>query len=188
MQQFAQTGTRGSKMNRGLLIVLISLIAAGCGSGTSEPQSKSSMQLQSQSFAANQAIPDRFSAYGQNISPQLTWTTPPAGTQSLVLLVEDPDAPRPQPFVHWLLYNIPVSANGIEEGRIPDGAFVGKNDAGMEGYYGPRPPSGSHHYHFKLFAVDRQLSLTQGANKEDVMKAINYHTIGEGELIGIYSR
>ena len=186
MQQVASMG-QGLSMRVVAAVFLIACLGAGCGSGTPEPASNVSMELKSNSFEDGKAIPDKYSSYGSNISPELSWTAPPVGTKSLVLLVEDPDAPRPLPFVHWLIYNISPTTYSIEEGRTPEEALVGKNDSGTAEYFGPKPPNGTHHYHFKIFAVDEPLNLASGASKEDVMKAINYHTLGHGEIIGLYS-
>lgn len=89
--------------------------------------------------------------------------------------------------MHWLVFNIPASTSSIAEGQTPEGATDGQNDAGSTAYYGPKPPSGTHHYHFKLFAIDQQLTLSQGASKGEVMKAIDGHTLATAELIGTYS-
>ena len=145
------------------------------------------MRVTSTSFPAGQAIPDKYSAYGSNVSPQLSWSEAPPGTKTFVLLVEDPDAPRPTPFVHWLVYNIPVSTTSVNEGQPISGGTQGNNDNGQPAYYGPKPPSGNHHYHFKVFAVDEALNLNRGAGKDDVMKAISGHTLAQGELVGTYA-
>lgn len=153
-----------------------------------EPQVKTAMELRSSSFVGNEAIPAKYSSYGENVSPELSWTKPPEGTKSLVLLVEDPDAPKVTPFVHWLVYDIPPSDDSVDEGRAPAGSTVGQNDNGTEGYFGPKPPSGSHHYHFRLYAVDRRLGLPAGETKDQVLKQIDGHTLGQGELVATYSR
>ena len=164
-------------------------VMVGCGKGTASPEPKPNvtMRLTSASFEAGQPIPEKYSAYGENVSPQLSWSGASKGTQCFVLLVEDPDAPRPDPFVHWLIFNIPPSATSIPEGQAPEGATDGQNDAQSTAYYGPKPPSGTHHYHFKLYAIDQKLTLSQGANKAEVMKAIEGHTLASAELIGTYS-
>lgn len=170
-------------------LLLCGITLVGCGKGTAYPEPKPNvtMQFSSTSFAEGQAIPEKYSAYGENVSPQLSWSKAPEGTRSLVLLVEDPDAPRPDPFVHWLVFNIPASTSNIAEGQIPEGVTDGRNDADSTAYYGPKPPSGTDHYHFKLFAIDQQLTLSQGASKAEVMKAIDGHTLATAELIGSYS-
>jgi hypothetical protein len=143
------------------------------------------MQVSSSAFADNGTIPVVFTGDGANISPPIAWSKPPAGAQSVVLLVEDPDAPM-RTFVHWLLFNIPPGVTEIAQGSAPAGAAAAINDAGEAGYFGPKPPSGAHHYHFKVMALDTTLPLGAGAAKDDVLKAMAGHVIGEGELVGIY--
>jgi len=180
-----------SKKERAMKFSAIALLAtaccllASCRSGVPEPKVPLNMQLRSDSFSPGQPIPDKYSAYGASVSPQLTWSNIPDRTKSFVLLVEDPDAPKATPFVHWLAYDIPASEISIAEGQQPQGT-PGKNDRGSTSYYGPKPPSGTHHYHFKIFALDAQLSLPSGADKDAVMKAMAGHTLGEAELIGTY--
>ena len=166
--------------------LLAGLWVIGCSSSQAEPEAKATMNLNSTSFFPGSRIPDKYSAYGQNVSPELSWSDVPQGTQSLVLLVEDPDAPKSQPFVHWLVYNIPTSTDSTSEGHAPAGGLVGKNDNGTDDYFGPKPPSGVHHYHFKVFAIDEKVTLPSGASKNDVMKAIQGHTLGKGEIVGTY--
>lgn len=166
-------------------LTVVALGFAGCARKemAPEPQAKVVMQLTSTSFGSNQAIPVKYTSYGDNVSPQLSWTQPPQGTKSLVLLVEDPDASQ---FVHWLVYNIPASDTAVPEGQSPAGGTGGRNDGGTVGYFGPKPPSGLHHYHFKLYAVDKALSVTPGATRDQVLKEINGHTLGQAELVGTY--
>lgn len=149
--------------------------------------------LTSQSFANNTAIPDRYVARGSNISPQLSWSNLPPGTQELALLVVDPDAPSGD-FVHWIVYGIPTTLPGLEEGvraqSQPDETvpfLQGRNDAGKRGYFGPMPPPGKvHHYHFRLFALDQSLGLPAEANKGELRKALAGHVLAETELVGTY--
>ena len=173
-------------LNAAALFAIVAAVACRSGTGVPEPQTKMNMKLQSASFGDGQPIPDKYSAYGQNVSPQLSWSSPPSGTKSFVLLAEDPDAPSPTPFVHWLVYNIPATELSVDEGHMPQGT-AGKNDHNSTDYFGPRPPSGTHHYHFKVFAIDEQLPLSAGADKNAVMKAISGHTVGQAELVGTYS-
>jgi Raf kinase inhibitor-like YbhB/YbcL family protein len=140
---------------------------------------------------ADAAIPARHTAYGDGISPALRWS-PVNGAVSYVLLVEDPDAPKPQPFVHWLAWNIPPGANELPEGipqtARPDtvqGMCQGLNGQGRAGYFGPRPPQGDkpHHYHFQLFALDRSLSLPDDADRDDVLAAMGGRVLAKGRLL-----
>ncbi len=149
--------------------------------------------LRSPSFGPNESIPVRHTADGDNVSPPLTWEEPPAGTQALALLCEDPDAPMPKPFVHWLLANIQPEQSGrmLSEGvRLIPGGVSGKNSFGRTGYGGPEPPRGhgTHHYHFRLFALDQPLPLREGFSKEELLEAMKDHVIGSSELVGTYRR
>jgi Raf kinase inhibitor-like YbhB/YbcL family protein len=150
--------------------------------------------ITSTSFAGNGTIPTKHADYGEKISPALSWTVPPSA-KSLVVIVEDPDAKEPKPFVHWVLYNLPPSFAALPEAvpgapRLPEfgGALQGRNSRGTIGYFGPRPPKGdpAHHYHFQVFAVDAMLELDPGATASGVVAAMNKHVVGRGELVGLY--
>lgn len=149
------------------------------------------MQLKSSAFNANDLIPSNYTCDGQDISPALSWDAPPAGTQSLVLIVDDPDAPMGT-FVHWVLYNLPPDLQHLPEhvtaANLPNGALQGKNDFNRTRYGGPCPPGGTHRYFFKLYAIDQPLTLPAGATKAQVLKAIEGHTLASTELVGRYSR
>ena len=145
-------------------------------------------------FANGQSIPAKYSCNGKNISPALTWNEPPAGTQSLALIVDDPDAPVGT-WVHWVLYNIPAATLSLQEDlRItgkntdPNAIYIGKNSSGKIGYDGPCPPSGTHRYFFKLYALDTSIDLLPGATKEQVLKEMDGHILAQGELVGTFSR
>ena len=156
-----------------------------------------SFKLTSDAFANGQSIPAKYSCIGKNISPALAWTEPPTGTQSFALIVDDPDAPSPQPWVHWVIYKIPATAPeltaGIPPVARPDGpaeASQGKDSWGSLGYRGPAPPKrhGVHHYHFKLYALDQALDLPPGLEKHELMNAMSGHILGHSELVGTYQR
>lgn len=156
-----------------------------------------SFTVTTQAFGHNQPIPRQFTGDGKNISPSLQWSGAPAETQEFALIVDDPDAPRPQPWVHWVLYKIPAAATALPEGvppsqRLPDppGSLQGRNSWGKIGYGGPEPPKGhgTHHYHFKLYALDTRLALKPGIEKEDLLEAMEGHVLAQGELIGTYER
>jgi hypothetical protein len=122
----------------------------------------------------------------------LAWNDPPAGAASLALIVDDPDAPGGV-WVHWVLYNIPAEARGLPEGvpaqdELPDGSRHGVNSWGRRDYGGPCPPSGTHRYFFKLYALDTMLDLPAGATKEELLAAMQGHILGEAELMGTYTR
>ncbi len=156
--------------------------------------------VSSDAFKEGGAIPKKYSGEGENISPPLQWSGVPAGARELVLIVDDPDAPRKEPFVHWVLYNVPATVNSLKEGvekaaepSSPAGARQGKNSGGEVGYMGPMPPPGHgvHHYHFRLYAIDKALDLKPELQKEQVLAAIHnadVRILAEGELVGTYER
>jgi Raf kinase inhibitor-like YbhB/YbcL family protein len=141
-------------------------------------------------------IPDAQSEYADGISPEISWTRV-EGAKSYALILEDPDAKNVIPFVHWVAYNIPAEVTALPEG-LHDGEqllepariFQGRTSRGTVGYFGPRPPEGDppHHYHFQVFALDRQLNLPPGAVREDVVHAMSGHVLAAGELVGTYQR
>ncbi|HEY9666606.1 MAG TPA: YbhB/YbcL family Raf kinase inhibitor-like protein [Coleofasciculaceae cyanobacterium] len=173
---------------------------ASCNSSTKrltsvQPQTTSvrkTMKLESTAFAANGMIPSVYTCDGQDISPELSWDAPPTGTQSLALIVDDPDAPG-QTFVHWVLYDIPPETHQLPRGvlagsTLKNGGTQGKNDFDNLGYGGPCPPSGIHRYFFKVYALDRELGLKSGATKAQLEAAMSGHILASAELIGRYSR
>lgn len=155
------------------------------------------LTVKSSAFAANKSIPVRYTGDGEDVSPPLSWGDVPTGTKSLALICDDPDAPTPSPWVHWVMYNIGADTAGLGEGvpaaahpSEPAGAAQGVNSFGNTGYGGPAPPKGHglHHYHFKLYALDKDMALDEGLTKEQVLDAIDGHVLGEGELVGTYER
>jgi Raf kinase inhibitor-like YbhB/YbcL family protein len=155
-------------------------------------KSLATMKLESSAFAANQLIPAEFTCDGKDLSPPLTWDEPPEGTRSLALIMDDPDAPG-RTFVHWVLYNLPPQTRQLPKGvphqvTLAEGGMQGKSDFGRYGYGGPCPPSGTHRYFFKLYALDATIDLATGATKPDVLKAIDGRVLATAELVGHYSR
>jgi len=144
------------------------------------------MELSSPAFASGGKIPASHTCDGDDMSPLLRITNVPDGTQALALVMDDPDAPMGT-FDHWLVWNIPPDTTGIPEGTEPEGV-QGKTDFGKLGYGGPCPPSGTHTYRFKLYALDQQLDLPQGANKEQLSRAMEGHVLAQAVLKGNYSR
>lgn len=151
------------------------------------------MRLTSSAFQDGERIPTRYTCEGEDISPELSWEGTPVGTTSLALIVHDPDAPRTNGFTHWMLYNVPANVTEIPE-NIPEGPRVsglgmqGKNDAGKIGYMGPCPPSGTHRYFIRLFALEGELKLAPAASAEEVQSAIHDHILEQAELMGTYAR
>lgn len=150
-----------------------------------------SLTVQSPAFTEGHAIPIRHTGDGEDLSPPLSWSPLPKGTRELVLIVDDPDAPSEEPWVHWLVYNIPATTDAIAEGHpFPEGSAHGLNSWGTPAYRGPAPPKGHgvHHYHFKLYALDAPLGLEPGLDKRSLMNAMSGHILGHGELVGTYRR
>ncbi len=154
------------------------------------------MNLTSPAFQPNAAIPARFTCDGADVSPELNWSDLPAGTKSLVLIVDDPDAPDPRAprmtWVHWVLYNLPPTAAGLPEAvasaALPAGTGEGLNDWGRTGYGGPCPPIGRHRYFHKLYALDTLLPDLGKPTKAALEKAMSGHILAKAELIGAYQR
>jgi Raf kinase inhibitor-like YbhB/YbcL family protein len=144
------------------------------------------LRITSPSFKNGASVLSRFSREGGNSSPPLRIESPPANAKSLVLIVDDPDAPGGL-FTHWLVWNIDPKTSTIAERNTPKGATEGTNDFGEVGYGGPQPPSGTHRYYFKIFALDKQLDLPAGAKRRDLDKAMKGHVIAQGQLLGRYS-
>lgn len=146
------------------------------------------LSLSSKAFAPGQSIPSKYSCVGRNISPDLAWTGAPDATQSFALIVDDPDASMGT-WVHWVAFNIPTTTAGIPEAvQFNDGSVTGKNSSGHLSYDGPCPPSGTHRYFFKLYALDTMLTLSAGANKDQLLKAMEGHILAQGELMGTFSK
>ncbi|MCS7046079.1 MAG: YbhB/YbcL family Raf kinase inhibitor-like protein [Gemmataceae bacterium] len=151
------------------------------------------MKLQSSAFADGSPIPKKYTGDGPDVSPPLEWTDIPPGTQSLVLICDDPDAPR-KTWVHWVLYNLPAGTTSLAEAvpptsTLPNGAVHGTNDFGRLGYGGPAPPRGKpHRYFFKLYALDAPLKLPAGATKAQVEQAMKGHVLAEAQWMGTYQR
>ena len=157
-----------------------------------------SLDVSSSAFDHNTDIPIGYSAYGDNKSPDINWSNLPEGTKQVALILEDPIVAMPQPFVHWVAYNIPASASGLPEGLSTDvkvtdhpqlsGMINGVNGTRRTGYFGPRPPADDkvHNYHFTVYALDLDLILPQGLNKEGLLKAMEGKILASGTLTGNY--
>lgn len=143
--------------------------------------------MTSLAFKEGETIPARYTCDAENVSPPLAWSGAPTGTQSLALIVDDPDAPA-KTWVHWVAYNIPAGQTSLAEGDSITGV-QGVNDFRKTGYGGPCPPKGKpHRYFFKLYALDGILNLKPGASKADLETAMSGHILAQGQLIGKYGR
>ena len=144
-----------------------------------------SMKISSPAFAENSKIPKSYTCDGENASPPLTVADVPEGTKSLALIADDPDAPAGT-WVHWVVWNIDAGTRQIKAGALPAGAVQGVNSFGKSGYGGPCPPSGSHRYFFKLYALDTVLNLDPRATKADLEKGMKGHVVAEARTVGKY--
>ena len=169
-----------------LLLVALSLPAASLAQAQNAP-ARSSLKVTSSAFAEGGTIPKKFSKKGQNVSPELRIEGAPAEAKSLALIVDDPDAPVGL-FTHWLVWNIDPRTTEIREKSVPQNAVQGTSDFGSASYGGPCPPSGTHRYYFKAYALDTTLTLPSSAKKAALEKAMAGHIVAEGSLMGTYSR
>jgi Raf kinase inhibitor-like YbhB/YbcL family protein len=155
------------------------------------------LELKSTAFAPQSPIPVEHTCDGDDVSPELSWTGVPANAKSLVLIMDDPDAP-PGTWVHWVLYDLPPKASGLPEGVLEEetldgggkhGVCWGVDSLSRIGYHGPCPPPGApHRYYFKLYALDTMLGLAPRATKKDVERAMAGHVLAEAQLMGTYKR
>ncbi|PYI90005.1 MAG: YbhB/YbcL family Raf kinase inhibitor-like protein [Verrucomicrobia bacterium] len=150
------------------------------------------MQVTSTAFKEGQPIPRQYTCDGVNISPPLEWNGTPKSAKTIAIIADDPDAPSGT-FVHWVVYNLPAENIGLVENlptteSLKAGGFQGKNDFQKIGYGGPCPPSGTHRYFFKVYALDSELALKAGATKADVEKAMQGHIVAQAQLMGTYRR
>lgn len=150
------------------------------------------MKLICPAFEAGGMIPKQYTCDGQDISPPLNWSDVPSGAKSLALIADDPDAPMGT-WVHWVAWNIPVAARTLEENvpkreTLPNGVKQGTSDFRRVGYGGPCPPSGTHRYFFKLYALDTTFNLPPSTTKKDLEKAMQSHVLAQAEVMGKYSR
>nr|HEX4318075.1 YbhB/YbcL family Raf kinase inhibitor-like protein [Kofleriaceae bacterium] len=171
------------------LALALGLVACGGSSTTPsdpvEPTSTVALTVSSPAFAAGAAIPRAFTCEGANGSPPLAWSGAPDATKAFAVVVDDPDAPKGT-WVHWVLANIPAATTSLAAGASAGDA--GKTDFGTTGYGGPCPPSGTHHYHFKVYALDAAPLAAAGATKADLLRAIAGHVIARGELVATYQK
>lgn len=156
---------------------------------THKPQT---LEVESSAFGMRRSIPVQFTAEGDDIAPPLSWSTPPEGTKSIAVIVDDPDAPNPdapqRTWVHWVVTGIPPTTTELRGGNsLPDGAVMGTNDWGNSVWGGPNPPIGRHRYFFKVYALDIPLAAP-GITKRELLAAMKGHILAQGELIGTYEK
>jgi Raf kinase inhibitor-like YbhB/YbcL family protein len=157
-----------------------------------EPDDQMTFKITSLEFGEGQPLPRRFTCDGMDISPPLNWKNDPAGTISFTLVVNDPDAPAGG-WVHWLLFNIPAETRQLAEGIpaekvLPDGTLQGRNSWHQVRYGGPCPPSGIHHYYFKLYALDCKMKMEGEVERREIKYCLQGHILVQTQLMGIYSR
>lgn len=171
---------------------MLAVALTACPDAKSKPVD--AMKLESPAFKHNESIPIEYTCEGEDVSPPLRWSEPPAGTQSLALIVDDPDAPDPKhpqrTWVHWVVYEIPADADALPRGGepLPIGTREGLNDWQRSGYGGPCPPIGEHRYFFKLYALDAQLGELGKPTKSELERAMQGHILAKTELIGLYAK
>lgn len=190
-------GSRISTATKGAVAAL-AVFAAGMGHdamATEQERGFMELTIDSPSFEQMAPIPVQYTCDGADVSPPLSWQGIPEGTQSLALIVDDPDAPDPaaprMTWVHWVLYNIPPAATELPEDgshKLPAGVKEGRNDWKRTGYGGPCPPVGRHRYFFKLYALDAVLADLRQPNKAELEAAMQGHILQQAELIGTYQR
>jgi Raf kinase inhibitor-like YbhB/YbcL family protein len=194
--RLAEVGFK-NRLRRRMMGIATAGALALCGSavgggGEMMKDAKATMELTSSGIRDGE-VQKKFTCDGADVSPELSWSAPPAGTKSFALLVIDPDAPVGE-FVHWVLYDLSAEKRGLPEGvpkekEFADGSRQGKNDFGKPGYGGPCPPGHSpHRYFFSLYALDAKLNLPGGATRKQVESALKGHILARGELIGRYQR
>lgn len=150
------------------------------------------IDLASSAFKNGEMIPGKYTCDGEELSPPLSWSGIPQGAKSIALISDDPDAPKGD-WVHWLIFNLPSDTKGLPEGvshdeRLASGAVQGIHDGKGVGYGGPYPPSGTHRYYFKVYALDTELALGPDVTKKSLLKAMEGHILAQGELMGRYKR
>lgn len=185
-----------------LSFAVLTLLLIGCASRpqpAAQPPTadkpkvdKPEIKLTSTAFKEGQAIPRTYTCDGVNVSPPLEWGRVPKPAKTIAIIADDPDAPAGT-WVHWVLYNLPADNIGFVENlpateKLVAGGFQGKNDFDKIGYGGPCPPSGTHRYFFKIYALDLELPLKAGATKAEVEKAMEGHIVSQGQLMGTYRR
>ncbi|BDZ67029.1 YbhB/YbcL family Raf kinase inhibitor-like protein [Methanobacterium ferruginis] len=182
----------------GILSILLVIFASGCTTESNQTTNQTSnqsgnFQITSSAFAQGGQIPQKYTADGEDISPPLSWTPTPQNTVSFTITCEDPDSSGSGggAFFHWIIFDIPANITQLAEGitnerTLDNGAKQGTNDMGTIGYVGPSPPSGTHRYAFKIYALDTMLNLEPGATKQQVTNAMEGHILAQTQITGRY--
>ncbi len=189
-------GEEGKRVSGRMRVLAVGLIVMGNGlealAQTTTEEAPMAFEMTSSAFPSGQAIPAQYTCDGEDISPPLSWNAPPSGTKTFALISDDPDAPSGR-WVHWVVYNLPASVRQLDEAfptdaELPDGTKQGTTDFGRTGYGGPCPPSGTHRYFFKLYALERSLPLGLDATAHEVEEAMAGHILAQTQLMGTYRR
>lgn len=210
-----RSGTLGTILSAAIVVAVVALCPPGADGANAEKDDAGAkkeaprgnaqpakIKVTSPKMSEGKTVAKDFTGDGKDVSPPIAWSGVPKGTVELALICDDPDAPTKDPWVHWLVYNIPASMNGLPEGVPTDaelddpkkhkglvGLRQGLTGWRKPGYRGPAPPPGKdHHYHFTVYALDAKLNLKAGLSKEQLVKAMDGHIIGKGELVVIYKR
>jgi Raf kinase inhibitor-like YbhB/YbcL family protein len=188
------TAMKHTQFLKFLLLILVVAILAACSGSESQDGSPTitdtilEIQFSSTAFVEGTSIPVMHTCDGADVSPPLSWNSPPSGVRSLALIVDDPDAPGGD-WVHWVIYGISPDRTNLPEGNTDTTTIGGTNDFGDTNYGGPCPPPGNaHRYFFKLYALDTALDLEAGATKIELLDAMTNHIIAQGTLMGTYQR
>lgn len=170
-----------------LIIPCIIIVVLFSPSLDKEVSSMAALQITSPAFQNNGNIPRQYTCDGKDINPPLVIENVPKGTKSIAVIVDDPDAPVGV-WVHWVLWNIDSNTKEIKENAVPQGAVEGMNDFKRHAYGGPCPPSGTHRYFFKVYALDTMLDISPNSQKSALKKAMKGHVLTEGQIVGLYKR
>jgi Raf kinase inhibitor-like YbhB/YbcL family protein len=184
-------------MKKSIILVLglmgISVLVVAVSGCIQQQNNQTSFHIRSSAFVQGGQIPQKYTANGQNVSPPLTWTSPPSNTKSFTIICEDSDTSTSSGglFCHWIIFNIPGNATQLEEGitnqkTLDNGIKQGTNDFGRIGYSGPSPPNGTHRYVFKIYALDTILNLEPGVTKQHINDAIQGHILSQTQITGKY--
>jgi Raf kinase inhibitor-like YbhB/YbcL family protein len=180
----------GSKCRIVVAVMAVASLASGCAGSDDAPEPPESLSggitVNSPAFGDGQQIPRAYTCDGAGVSPPLSWSGLPSGTSSIALVVDDPDAPS-GPFVHWLVRDIAPNISGVDRGQVPQGGKQIANSSDEDTYFGPCPPSGTHHYRFTVYALPSGIRLPDDASMDDTLTMIYDKAIASGRLVALYT-